>query len=266
MVEYNIAKNAINDLGENYLDGTLGNNDGELGYSTYFTQINDTTMYTINGNTGSINVYNLRSLLFEDLGTTIPIDVDYYGCIASSETPSPKLYISGGNNASNMESTAMNNLQILSLDDMQWMDSTPSMIHSRHRHGCIVVNDRLWAIGGLYDNSVEAINITDIPNETWWEIGHFNYTTLYLFGITAVDELIFIVGGMVKENDSTKYRIDTTHTINTVTNEISVYPATLPMIREGMPVVAVNRTIYGFGCCSTVGAKLVTLDMLCTFP
>ena len=80
-----------------------------------------------------------------------------------------------------------------------------------------------------------------------------------------MDELIFIVGGMVKENDSTKYRIDATHTINTVTNEICVYPATLPAVKEGMSVVAVDRTIYGFGGYHQFSDVLMTLDMLCTF-
>ena len=94
IVEYNIVTDEIIDLGVDYLNVTLGNDDGEFGYSKYFTQINGTTMYTINGNTGSINVYNLKSSPFYELDTTIPIDVYYYGCIASSDTPSPRLYIS----------------------------------------------------------------------------------------------------------------------------------------------------------------------------
>ena len=238
--KYDMLKDEMTDFGEEYLDSP------QHGYSTYFTQINETTVYTINVNGDSINVYNLQSLSYRDLGTSIPINVDEFGCIASSETPSPRLFISGGNNGSNFVADALDDLQVLSLADMQWMSSPPSMIKTRHRHGCIVVNDKLWAIGGKGRYSVELINTTDIVNENWQineEIGDLS-CALVLMGITTVDSTIFVVGGYCSEHSA---NTDTVYTIDTVTNNMTVYAGSLPARINGMPVVAIDGTIYGFG-------------------
>ena len=252
--KYDILKDEMTDLGVDYLNVTLGNEVGEHGYGTYFTQINDTTVYTINGNGDSINVYNLQTLSYQDLGTTIPINVDRYGCMASSATPSPRLFITGGNNASNSEDAALDDLQVLSLADMQWMSSPPSMVETRHRHGCIVANDKLWAMSGKYENSVEVINTTDIANETWQEIGTLSCMPV-LMGITVVDSTIFVVGGYCR---SWSTRSDTVHTIDAVTNNISTYAYSLPIAANGIPVVAIDATIYGFGGQTSGSTRLDT--------
>ena len=58
-VEYDILKDEFIDFGDDYLNTTLGNGDGEYGTSVYFTQINDSTLFTINHNRRTFNVHDL---------------------------------------------------------------------------------------------------------------------------------------------------------------------------------------------------------------
>ena len=262
LVKYEISHDIFVDFGVDYLSSNLSNSNGELGWCVYFTQINATTLFTINSNGGSINVYNLQSLSYDTLDTTIPTNVGIYGCMSSSESPSPKLYITGGYNS---DSGTLNNLQVLSLVDLQWVSSPPSMLKAREQHGCVVVNDTLWAIGGYYVDSVEAINTTNIATETWTAIGSLN-CELELLGVTAVNEMIFIVGGYCID---TGYGSDTVYTIDTVKNNISVNECSLPIAVAGMHVVVVDYAIYGFGgyigsssYSSTYLDSWMTLDLL----
>ena len=262
LVKYEISNDIFVDFGNDYLSSTLGNSDDEYGFGVYFTQINATTLFTINSHGGSINVYHLQSLSYDTLDTTIPTNVGIYGCLSSSESPSPKLYITGGYNSGD----SLNNLQVLSLVDLQWVSSPPSMLKAREQHGCVVVNDTLWAIGGYYVDSVEAINTTNIATETWTAIGSLN-CELRLMGVTAVNEMIFIVGGYCRDTSSFS---DTVYTIDTVKNNISVYEYSLQIAVAGMPVVEVDYTIYGFGGNIRSLTSLdswMTLNLLCaTIP
>ena len=266
---YDMTSDDITDLGLMNLS-IAPNNDGEHGFSTYFTQL-ESMLYTINQNGESINVWDLSDSFglwyHGTLGTTIPINVNLYGCIASANTPSPTLYITGGNNGSNTEPAAFDDLQVLNLDDMQWLSSPPSMTETRHRHGCIVENDKLWAIGGRHESTVEGINTNNIASETWNVIGSLN-CNVTLAGITAFDSIIFVVGGYCKQIAT---RLDTVYTIDTVANTVNVSAFTLPFGVHGMPVVEVDGTIYGFGGRykfeNGSGAAdrdgWLTLDMLC---
>ena len=269
LVEYDTLNDAFIDYGEEFVSSALGNSDGENGWGVYFTQINATTLYTINRNGDSINVYDLQSLSFYDLGTTIPVDVSYHGCIASAITPSPRLYITGGKVddwSSPNWLEELDDLQILGLDDLQWLTSAPSMTTARAGHGCIVVNDLLWAIGGQSSESVEMINITDITTGSWQVVGSVS-CQMSSFGITAVDDIIFLVGGYCWD---TSARSGIVYTIDTVTNTISVYAESLPFPVNGMSILAIDDMIYGFG--GTNGSSLdswMTLDLLsllkCTY-
>ena len=238
-MEYVIVSNEFVDYGEDYISSALGNGDGENGWGIYFTQINDTTLYTINRNGDSINVYDLQSLSFYDLGTTIPVDVSFYGCIASAEIPTPRLYITGGKEWFR----ELDDLQILGLDNLEWLASPPSMTTARAGHGCIVVNDILWAIGGEDLDSVEIISITEITTKSWQIIDSVP-CQLGRFGLTLVDEMIFIVGGYCWDTETYS---DSVYTINTREMMISAYSESLPFAVNGMPVVMVDYTIYGFG-------------------
>ena len=257
LIKYNILNDHFTDYGTSYLHENMSNHDGEYGKGIYFTQINSTTLYTIHGNSGTkINVYDLASLSYRDLGTTIPIYVGDSACISSSTTPFHQLYITGGE-------VSLTFLQILSINDMEWISdpNPPSMNHERYAHGCIVTNDKLWVFGGYEVNSVEAVNTTDITNESWEIVGNLSCNRNE-FGVTEVNGVIFIVGGRCSEQTVS----DNVQTIDTATNVISVYVDTLPYAVYGMPVVAVEYTIYGFGGKVDDGTtsvdSLLTLDLL----
>ena len=256
LVKYNILNDRFIDYGDDYLKRTPGNGDGEYGTSVYFTQINENILYTINQNGKSIHVYNLESLSYHVLDTTIPITVNHQGSIASSEAPIRRLYITGG-----YLSDILDDLQILELEVLQWVATPPSMNNARWHHGSIVVNDRLWVIGGIDEDSVEAINITNIVTAKWQNIGNLS-CQLARPGITVVDKVIYIVGGACQD-----VRTDVVHTIDTETNSISICPYNLPVATSGMPAIAIGHTIYGFGGYSG-GYHLsswMTLDMLCIY-
>ena len=254
LVEYDIVNGSFTDYGEDYLSTTLGNDQGEFGFGVYYSQINATTLFTINQNGSSIHVYDLQSVSYRNLGVDIPINVWYYGCLSSSEVPTPRLYVVGGYNDS-----ILNDLQILNLEDMKWVSNTPSMIDPRHGHGCIAVNDKLWAMGGYHKDTVEVINISNITNESWYEIGSLS-CTLARPGVTTFDDLIFIVGGRCHDISADS---DTMYTIDTMTNTIRIYHGSLPFGVNGVAVVAVDHTIYGFGGQTDVNLdSWMTLDLL----
>ena len=270
LVKYDIVNGSFVDYGVEYLDDTFGISNGEYGDSIYYTQINETTLFTIpilsnNQNGDSLHVYNLQTLSFQELDTAIPIDVSQYGCIASSETPTPRLYITGGYNRGSLD-----DLQVVSLSDLEWLSNTPSMTETRWKHGCIVVNDMLWAIGSSLSNSVEIINITNIVADTWNVIGPVpGVDTISSMGVTSVDDVIFIFGGHTfPDLDilSSTY-VDTVYAIDTTTYSIGIYGDRLPYQVNGMPVVAIGDTIYGFGGFSSNPFgwldSWVSLDFLC---
>lgn len=262
LVKYEISNDDFVDYGEYYLLDTL-NSTFEHGFGTYFTQIS-TTLYTINCKdyiNQSINVYDLQSLSYQPLNTTIPVAVSSSGCISSSESPSPKLFLTGGGSIGS-SAPPLKNLQILSLIDLQWETSPPSMLKGRWGHGCIMVNDRLWAIGGYNEDSVEAIKIADIAKESWGAIGKLS-CLLWNMGVTAVNEIIFVVGGYRTDTDRFS---DTVYTIDTNTNLIGVSADSLPLAVSGMSVVTIDRTIYGFGGLDRInGSDGVYLDSWMTF-
>ena len=250
LVEYDITNGLFVDYGEDYLSSTLGNSDGDYGSGT-FTQFNATTLYSISPDGESINVYHLPTISYQKLGTQIPTFVDNEACISSSQSPLPRLYITGGYDNDNLPYTKLDRLQILELDDLQWLPSTPTMSVTRQLHGCIVVNDRLWAIGGFQEDSFESMNIINITETTWNNIGNLS-CELYNFGVIAVDDLIFIIGGYCSITHSSillssQFVTDTVFTIDTDTDTISVYADNLPYGVRGMSVIMVDYMIYGFG-------------------
>ena len=255
LMEYDILNDNFTDYGMSYLHENMSNYDGEYGTGIYFTQINSTTLYTIRGVSGTkINVYDLPSLSYRDLGTTIPKHAGDSACISSSTTPSHQLYITGG------EAFGAS-LQILSINSMEWTSNPnpPSMNNNRSAHGCIISNDKLWAFGGYETNSVEAVNTTDITNENWQIIGNLSCNRTE-FGVTEVDGVIYIVGGQCSDGAVS----DNVQTIDTTTNAINVYEHSLPHAVYGMPVMVIDYTIYGFGGYteSSPVDSLLTLDLL----
>ena len=200
-------------------------------------------MFTLNRNSEIINVYDLQSLSYRDLDTTVPISSTSDACISSSEYSTPRLYVTGGFDFYDSGTIILDDLKILNLNEMLWLIGPPSMTVGRSRHGCAVANGMLWAIGGYDEVSVEAISVTDITTEAWKSIGNLS-CELGLSGITTVDEVIFIVGGHCYDTDTYS---DTVYTIDTLTKSINVYEHSLPSSVRAMSVISIDYTIYGFG-------------------
>lgn len=153
MTTYDITNDIFINLGSNYLSSAMGNRRGESGHGVYYTQMDD-MLYTIGNDGKSINVYNLQSLSYETLDTTIPIAVGNGTAITSSSVPRPRLYITGGD--------SLNVLQIYDIESGKWLQNVPSMLNERRNHGTIVVDGILYVIGGEKSSSIEAIDIGDI--------------------------------------------------------------------------------------------------------
>lgn len=254
-MKYDILNDEFVDYGTSYLS-TLCNSDGESGWGVYYTQYDDSTLYITGRYSQNINVYHLKTLSYHQLNTTIPIDVNERGCMASSDSPQSRLYIAGGYNA-------LYTFQVLNLADLSWMSSPPNMEYPRQYHGCVVVNNRLWAIGGSATDTVEAINITVL--DAWQYIDSLQHN-LYSFGLTEVSGLIYIVGGYGNGGP-----VDIVHVIDTATDSVYIHSESLHFGRYYFPTVAVGGVIYGFGgrqglICSGCGGSIVdswiTLDLL----
>ena len=230
MVRYNILSGDFTDYGTNYLS-ELGNNDGEYGQSVFYTQYDSTTLYTAGGSSGNaINMYDLETLTFQSLGTTIPFQTSRTSCIASSDSPTPSLYIVGGHYPKK--------LQLLDLDTVSWHESPPDMTYSHSYHGCIVADDRLWAIGGSGSSTVEAININELD---FWQYIDGLQCGLFSPAVTAVNGFIYVIGGSCDGHS------DQMHVIDTATNSIEIHSDTFSFGRYSFPIVAIDETIYGFG-------------------
>ena len=231
--------------GEDYLNQTF-NIYGELGTGIFYAQINATTLFTIDGTMGAqIHVYDLSSMSsasgFREL-TDIPQPVNHTACLASSDSPIPQLYITGGTWTvdSTMPNKPLDVFQIFTLDNNSW--STGRNMHfARHSHGCIVMNDTLWVMG--YIAAIETIDTTDLYHANWSVNDDLRIDNRTEFGMVAVDDLIYIVGGQFPCYCTTNM----VYIIDTISNNITTSFLPSDQGIAGLSMVAVDGTIYGFG-------------------
>lgn len=131
LVEYHIDNDNFNDYGRYYLKDVMNNSHGENEFGGYYTQLNCTMMYTLTSwwaNGGNhIGAYNLEELSYQQQQPTIPNGKRHFACLASSETPSPRLYVTGGEAVEFHDRDrihrAFADLQVLDLDQMIIKDS-----------------------------------------------------------------------------------------------------------------------------------------------
>ena len=246
-VEYDITNNQFIDRGETYLSSTTYST---VGYGVFYTQLDATTLYTTNRDGTYINVFDLQSLSYQQLSPAIPTSVDKSGCLASSKTPSPRLYLTGGN--------AGAALQVLDLDSGSWLDSLPSMSYSRQSHGCVTIDTStvttdLWVMGQV--TQIEYISTSDIQSASWTEINDQLPVALEEFSVVASGTTIYVIGG--------GWAVDTVYTIDTMTNTVAQI-GSLPEAVHNMGVIVVDGVIYGFGGHSSTQSqdKWMTLDLL----
>lgn len=232
-VEYNILSDTFTDFGEDYLSSTLGNSLGEYGSGSFFTQINATTMFTIESTGDAINMYDLVSLSWTQLDTVIPESVNYFASLASAETPSPRLYITAPYDAE---------LQVFDIDSNEWLSDMPDMNNTWIHHQSIVVGDALYVFGRDGVTDIESINITELDYGASWEIFAFLPFAWERMGVIAGNREIYIIGGY----DGTD-SLDAICVIDTVSRELDLYDGVLPYHVGAMAVVVVDGIVYGFG-------------------
>ena len=244
MMKYNITDGTFTDEGESYLE-SIGNSAGESGIGGYYTQMGN-KLYTIgliSNTVDHIHSYRLDNLydgngdMYGEEGPEIPIEAGYTACLASSNLPTPRLYITGGNIGGWPQYT----VQVLSLDTSEWLSGVPSMLYSRMYHASIAVNDTLYAMGRV--TAIEAINIINIQSESWSTIGYLPSPPVrYMGQVVAVEEVIYVLGG---HHDGVT-AVDTVYAIDIVSGDVTLH-SNLPNAAHLMANVVVERTIYAFG-------------------
>lgn len=241
-MSYNIASGNFTDYGDSYLSDTLGNPVGEEGYGGYFTQM-DTTLYTVSYDypVNHINSYRLdtATVLYEEV-IVVPETVSFYSCLASSTTPRPRIYVTGGT----WDGT--NSVHVLDVGTNDWA-STSSMLYGHSRHGCIVLEDMLYVVAGYTVSAVEAMNITNIASPPV-EIASLPVDDLYGFGqVVASEAVIYIIGGWSTGTGVAGNQIsDRVYALDTATNHIILH-STLETVLAYTAAVVVDRVIYAFG-------------------
>lgn len=250
LVEYDVQNKIFIDHGADYYPSI-----DIWGYGPYYTQMGHMVYMQIYS---YIYTFDLRgNVSATKLDTETPHESGYKACTAGSETPTPRLYVTGGDPYINAAHTQY--LQVLDLNDMEWLTNLPNTQGYHHHHGCTVLNDKLWAIGPDADTgNIETINISNIVSnttETWQYFGGSLTCNLLTFRVITVGDLIFIFGGDWYGHGA----IDKVHVIHSITGNVTLYEHNLPYNVTGMPVILIDDTIYGFGGANT---SWLTLNML----
>ena len=182
-------------------------------------------------------------MTYETLQPPMPKHVGNDACLASSNPSSPTLYVTGGSVWNGSDAGPLNLKKLQIWEANEWREG-PDMIYSRERHGCTVVNDWLWIIGGNDRIEMEAINISNIDESSWELKGHLD-REIAEFGVVAIDHLIYVVGGCMEcESSSRQQALDIMYMIDTLNGDVTAMSMGFPIY--GMPVVAVDGIMYGF--------------------
>eukprot|EP01083_Nonionella_stella_P097280 273429_1 len=147
------------------------------------------------------------------------------------------LIVTGGDN--------VNSTQIYDITNDLWLSNVADMQNPRSRHSCVVVDQRVYAIGG--GDTVEVLNVANmgsIGSQTWsvmaaslpWD--KFE-TSAVVFGSDIV-----LLGGSVYENPANKKVVVVIHT---VTGTIASSSTPLLYAAAGISGVYAHPKLYAFG-------------------
>lgn len=265
-MEYDIQNNSFN-WHQSYFYDTHGDGSGTRiwGASTFYSQINETTLIYSDGSHVYVVDMTVRNVT-EQRSSSRPGESPSQSdtCVSTSETPSPRVYITGG----------FPNFQVLDLDNMQWMSNLPETQDGHGQCACTALNSTLWVFGV---GSIETLNISNITSNTseTWQYGPNNYPLnclgsihdLYQPGLFTVGNFIFVIGGSCYHEDPS----DAVHIIDTITGNITLHEHFLPYPLRAMPVAVIGNTVYIFGGDRYNNQSMflldswLTLDMFCEF-
>lgn len=125
-----------------------------------------------------------------------------------------------------------------------------SMTYSRGGVSAVVVNDKVYVMGGYYDlNGVltrtDAVEVYDPSNDTWTSSKKMP-TPKSWGSASVVDNVIYYFGGGTNDaNNKTKY-LNTVEAFDTTTNTWTS-KAPMPQSLQGLSTIAYKGKIYAFG-------------------
>eukprot|EP01083_Nonionella_stella_P275410 935273_1 len=206
------------------------------GYGQYWTQI-DHLLYIKQWNNEAIAIFDMKTKTFTaDYIPNVPKNTYAYACLASSQT---QLFVLGGT------WDVINDVSVYGLLTTQWLSNVPSMQSNRAAGACIIhpTTNALYAIAGwdsssTRTSSIETIQIEDIHINTWAYIQPLSQAIGHTRCV-AHKNTIYVIGDDV---GTTKV-----HTINVLTNDVTVSPDTTPLALRGVAPIVVVGMIYVFG-------------------
>eukprot|EP01084_Bolivina_argentea_P025413 47253_1 len=241
LVQFDVTSKHFIDIGQNAFTFNI------WGHSQCYTQINQTTLYWIDVNSGvNIIKYNLQTnILTQNTHITIPHNVGSHGCLTSHNYI---LYVLGGYNST----ITWNTIYSYNISSQTWEYQLPSMQTPRRSFSCIVnpMNKILYAIAGHDNNdflqSIERISIINIKSNNWI------YTNQNLSKkwaeIRAVvwNENVLLIGGYNINNQNTGSVCLLQMLLINATND-EIYPVgNLNYSVAGAATVLVSERLYAF--------------------
>eukprot|EP01084_Bolivina_argentea_P157825 275013_1 len=238
LTSYNITDGNFTDHGLNVLSRPT------WGYGQYHTQINN-MLYLIDSGGGFLDVFNSQTQQFKMYnGPNIPINVGYWGCLASYDQ---FLFVIGGYHYNNSIDSLvfLNDIQILNLSSNAWISSTPKLNVARYAATCLVNSNSLYVMGGVshsgYLNTIEKLslqsNLINLTYSTFTFIDNLLHQTAYFRAINHHHQIITI-GGYPWLSEI--------NVINTITDTVQLGGFMNTGLR-GAAVIVINTNLYVFG-------------------
>eukprot|EP01084_Bolivina_argentea_P076965 139519_1 len=162
-------------------------------------------------------------------------------CLSSIDQGNGYLLVAGG-----YKYGALSDFAVFDLGTNTWFSNMPFMNNQRYFHNCIVHNNhQLYAIGGVQQNSIEVLDVsnpTNIQNQQWQLLANtFPYTGMWWTSLVVDGSKVVIFGGKYSDG----YRGDI-HVIDTLTNTMSV-SGNLGISMSATAAISVGPVIYAFG-------------------
>eukprot|EP01084_Bolivina_argentea_P102138 183031_1 len=209
-----------------------------LQYGQSYTQNND-ILYILSDTDNTFYEFNLKSHIFLSwTGVNIPFNI--YDESSFCVTNIDNYLILTQNHSMNIFNTTSETWLIEKFN--------PKTIQSRSKHTCNVnlINEYLYVIGGVSENTVEKIYVNDIRNIkscNWTQITH-TLPSPNINGHSVVfDKYIYVFTGI---NNLINEWNDNIYVIDTNTDTITSYDTLSELIQFPAIIVVKNR-IYAFG-------------------
>ncbi|XP_056438380.1 kelch-like protein 7 [Gadus chalcogrammus] len=115
-------------------------------------------------------------------------------CSHGSAEASGLIYVCGGTRGNNVSGRILNNCEVYDPSTQQWRELC-GMIESRKNHGLVVVNHRLYAIGGQgAAGGLDSVEYYDIASNEWCAAAPMPWRGLTV-KCAAVGDIIYVLAG-----------------------------------------------------------------------